>query len=224
MRLPFTSQQFFDLLAAYNAAFWPVVAVLWGVSVVAVVGRWSSRRPDDRWLSALLAVQWAWSAVAYHLVLFTRINPAAWLFAALFLLQAALFVRSGVIKGDLSFSSSRPGWTKVGWFLTVYALLYPAINAVEYGSVTEIPTFGLPCPTTIFTAGLLVSASSRSRSLTVIPILWSAVGGSAAFLLGVSADYALPVAGVALALFAWWKPDPSSASVVACRTAVSGGA
>jgi hypothetical protein len=35
------------------------------------------------------ASQAAWSAVAYHIMFFTRINPAAWLFAAIFLLQAA---------------------------------------------------------------------------------------------------------------------------------------
>src|SRR5688572_3985311 len=39
-------------------------------------------------LSALLAWHWAWSAVAYHMAFFTRINPAAWPFAALFLVFA----------------------------------------------------------------------------------------------------------------------------------------
>lgn len=33
-------------------------------------------------------------------------------------------------------------------------------------------------------------------------MIWSLVGGSAAFLLGVPADYALPIAGVALAIWA----------------------
>jgi Family of unknown function (DUF6064) len=72
---------------------------------------------------------------------------------------------------------------------------------VEHGSVLKIPTFGLPCPTTIFTAGLLLLAAPHSRTLAIVPIVWSVVGGSAAFLLGVSADYALPVAGAALAMF-----------------------
>jgi hypothetical protein len=37
-------------------------------------------------------------------------------------------------------------------------------------------------------------------ALAIVPIVWSAIGGSAASLLGVRADYALPVAGVALML------------------------
>lgn len=215
MRLPFSRDDFFNLFAAYNGALWPAVVVLWVASAVAGVWLSSSRRSHDRWISGLLAFHWAWSGLAYHVAFFTRINPAAWLFAAIFLLEAALFFWSGVMRGHLSFASSRTAWTPVGWLLMAYALLYPAINAVEHHSVLGIPTFGLPCPTTIFTAGLLLLAAPRSRILAIVPIIWSVIGGSAAFLLGVSADYALPVAGVALTMFELQKsqtlarvPDP----------------
>ena len=53
----------------------------------------------------------------------------------------------------------------------------------------------------IFTAGVLMLATPRSWRLSIIPVMWSVIGGSAASLLGVRADYALPIAGVALALF-----------------------
>jgi len=214
MRLPFSREEFFDLFAAYNAALWPAVVVLWVASVLAVVWVVSSQRSHGRWISGLLAVHWAWSAVAYHLVFFTRINPAAWLFAAIFLLQAGLLSWSGVIKGQLAFMTVRTAWTPIGWLLVVYALLYPAISAAEHGSILKIPTFGLPCPTTIFTAGLLLLGASTSGSLTIVPIIWAVVGGSAAFLLGVSADYALPVAGAALAVFALQKSQTSSMNAV----------
>lgn len=201
MQLPFSREEFFDLFAAYNSALWPAVVLLWVASALAGLWLLSSRRSHDRWISGLLALHWAWSAVAYHGVFFTRINPAAWLFAALFLLQAALIMWSGVIREKLSFESRGTAWRPIGLSLVAYALLYPAINAVEHGSVLRIPAFGVPCPTTIFTVGLLLLATSRSRTLAIIPIIWSAIGGSAAFLLGVSADYMLPVAGAVLAVF-----------------------
>lgn len=214
MGLPFSREEFFDLLAAYNSTLWPAVIALWAASVLTAVLLLSSRRSHNRWISGLLAVHWAWSAVAYHIVFFTRINPAAWLFAAIFLFQAALFFWSGVARRHLSFMPSRTAWTPIGWFLVAYALLYPAINAVEHGSVLKIPTFGLPCPTTIFTAGLLLLAAPHSKTLAIVPIVWSVIGGSAAFLFGVSADYALPVAGVALAAFELRKAQTRSANVV----------
>ena len=218
MRLPFSSEEFFDLFAAYNGALWPAVVALWVGSVLATVWLLSARCCHDRWISGLLAVHWVWSAVAYHVVFFTRINPAAWLFAAIFLLQAALFFWSGVARGQLSFMRSRTGWTPIGWFLAAYALLYPAINAVEHGSVLRIPTFGLPCPTTIFTAGLLLVAAPHARTLAIVPIVWSVIGGSAALLLGVSADYALPVAGAALAVFELQKSQTSCVGAKSATT------
>ena len=208
MRLPFTREQFFDLFAAYNGALWPAVVALWGASVLAVVWLLSSPRPRDRWLSGFLAAHWVWSAVAYHISFFARINPAAWLFAAMFVLQAALFFWLGVVRGQLLFTSRRTTWSPIAWTLVAYALLYPAINAMQHASVVRIPTFGLPCPTTILTGGLLLLAS-RLRILAIVPVIWSAIGGSAAFLLGVSADYALPLTGIALAVFELQQSETS---------------
>src|SRR5262245_2968704 len=116
MQLPFTRAEFFEVLAAYNSALWPAAAVLWGVSALTCVSL-SLRHSHDRWTSGLLAVQWVWSAFAYHIAFFTRINRAAWVFGALFLLQAALFVWYGLVKGKLSFASTRSAWTPVGWLL-----------------------------------------------------------------------------------------------------------
>ena len=125
MQLPFTKEQFFDLFAAYNVWLWPALIALWIVSVVVSVLLLSSRRPRGRWISALLTVHWTWSALAYHLAFFTRINLAAWVFAALFLGQAALFFWSGVVRGRLSFAPWRNAWAPMAWVLIAYSLVYP---------------------------------------------------------------------------------------------------
>jgi hypothetical protein len=200
VQLPFTRDQFLDVFAAYNATLWPGAVALWlGSAVMAALLLASRRRPTDRLVSGLLAFHWAWSAVAYHIVFFTRINTAAWLFGGLFLVQTGMFVWLGVVRGRLRFVPQHPAWMAIAWALVVYALVYPAINAVQHGTWLNIPTFGVPCPTTIFSAGLLILAVPRSWALAIIPIIWSVVGGSAAFSLGVRADYALPIAGLVLA-------------------------
>jgi len=201
MQLPFTREQFFDLFAAYNEALWPAAAALWIASTAIVALRLSARRPHDRWISALLVWHWLWSALAYQVAFFTRINPAAWLFAILFLGQAVLLFRLGVMQRRLSFAPWGSAWAPFAWGLIAYSLAYPAINAIDHLSLLRIPTFGLPCPTTIFTAGVLMLSTPRSWRLSTVPIIWSAIGGSAAFLLGVRADVALPIAGMALAIF-----------------------
>ncbi|HEY5550762.1 MAG TPA: DUF6064 family protein, partial [Opitutaceae bacterium] len=60
----------------------------------------------------------------------------------------------------------------------------------------------VPCPTTLFTAGVLLAvAAPVPRWLFVVPIAWSVVGGSAAVLLGMMPDLMLFVAGVCLAVY-----------------------
>ena len=63
--------------------------------------------------SAVSSAHWIWSALAYHAAFFTRINPAAWVFAALFLLLRAFFWR-GSCKDDRSPLAQRVGASGVG--------------------------------------------------------------------------------------------------------------
>ena len=90
---------------------------------------------------------------------FTHINPAAWLFAAMFLAQAALLFWSGIIRGQLSFTSARTPWTPIGWFLVAYALLYPGINVVEHGSVVNIPHIRSSVPDDDFHGGAALACA-----------------------------------------------------------------
>ena len=214
MQLPFTREQFFDLFVAYNEALWPAVVAMWIASTVVVALRLSARHQHDRWVSALLVGHWTWSALAYHVALFTRINPAAWLFAAIFLAQAVLLFRVGVVQRRLSFAPWGNAWAPFAWGLIGYSLAYPFINAIEHLSLLRIPTFGLPCPTTIFTAGVLMLATPRCWSLSVVPVIWAVIGGSATFLLGVYADVVLPIAGIVLAIFSLRRTTPEQLRAV----------
>jgi hypothetical protein len=200
--LPFTSDQFFDVFGAYNRLFWPFALGLWVYALVAVVLLGKSRTGGGRFISTLLAVLWAWAGLAYHALFFTSINPAAWLFAGLFLFQSAFFAWFGVLRDRLQFC--RAGGVRHGlaWMLLVYSLVYPLIVFAGGHTFPEAPSFGVPCPTTLLTIGFLFAATPPwPRAVAVIPVLWASVAGSAANLLGVGADLMLWVAGAALALY-----------------------
>jgi len=199
MQLPFSRDAFLGVFAAYNASWWPVALALWLATLLTFVFRLRERN-TAHWISGLLAVQWAWSGVAYHAALFSQINPAAWLFAGLFVIQAGLLIWYGLVQRRLNFSSGRSTSQLFGYGLIAYGLLYPVIALVGDHSYPRAPTFGVPCPTVIVTAGFLMLArDSIPPLLIIVPVLWAAIGGSAAFLLDVRADVALPVAGFALA-------------------------
>jgi Family of unknown function (DUF6064) len=202
MQLPFTHGQFLDVFAAYNHALWPFALLVWISSVLVIGISYRSKVPRHRWLSGLLAVHWAWSALAYHAAFFAAINPLAWLFAVLFLIQTGLFVWKGLVRSELRFSTGWSIWHLAGWSLLAYALAYPAFNWALGYRYPRIPTFGIPCPSMILTAGLLLMTTGKNRLLIIAPVLWSVIGGSAAFLLEIRADLPMIPAGVALVLYA----------------------
>lgn len=202
MRLPFSEAQFLDVFAAYNAALWPFVVVLWLATAAVLVLLLGQYPRASRLVAGLLALHWAWAAVAYHLVYFTRINPAARLFAGLFLLQAGLLFSFGVVRQRLTFGVERAARHALGSVLAAYSLLYPLLVAAAGHGYPRMPTFGVPCPTTLLTAGLLLMATPPlPRWITIIPILWCVVGASAAFVLGMRPDLMLAVAGLLLLLY-----------------------
>ena len=205
--LPFGAEQFFGVFAEYNRAIWPVQIVAYAFGGVAVAMALLSRL--HRLVAAALAAMWLWTGIGYHWIFFAVINPVAFGFGALFVLQAALLIWIGTVRGELAFR--RPACAMrlaLSLLLVGYAMvLYPLIGAWTGHRYPAAPAFGVtPCPVTIFSFGLLALAEARPlwRWLTLaVPVLWAIIGGSAAVLLGVQQDWMLPVAAV-LTLASTW--------------------
>ena len=197
MQLPFSETQFLDNFAAFNTALWPVLVALWVASLVLTV-QLVGGRPRSAALGILLIAHWLWAAGAYHAFFFSRINPAAWLFAALFTAQAVALSWYAT-RGGLTFVW-RWSWRHVGAAVFIlYALAYPALVQLSGHEPPRAPLFGVPCPTALLTAGLLLATEPPApRGLLIIPVVWSLLAGTAAVLLGVTPDLMLFVAATAL--------------------------
>jgi hypothetical protein len=74
----------------------------------------------------------------------------------------------------------------------------PRLNA---GALDHIyrrsPTLGLPCPTAVFTFGILIWADKPvSIPVLIVPFVWPLVGLTAALNLGIKEDTGLLIAGL----------------------------
>jgi hypothetical protein len=209
--LPFTVTQFFNVFDRYNLSVWPMQVVLIALAVAALVMVYVRGRATSAIVSAILAFLWTWMAVAYHFAQFSTINSAAYVFGILFLLQAVVFLWAGTFGSRLSFWQPSFGSHLAGWILIVYALVfYPILNGATGHAYWRSPTFGVPCPTTIFTFGVLwLARRPFPRYVLAVPIIWSVIGGSAAFILRVPQDLGLVAAGVAgvVQLFLMKRPE-----------------
>lgn len=195
--MPFTENEFLDVFAAFNAAFWPVLALL-AVAAAWFAGQIIGGHSVPRAARVFLAILWAWTGIAYHALYFATINPAAWIFAVAFVAQAVAFLWWARQRDTQSPDPARPCLTAI--LFLAFALLYPGLVVLSGHAWPRAPIFGVPCPVVIFTAGVLLAAGpSLPRGLFVIPILWALIGGSAAFLFDMTPDLMLFVAAAVLA-------------------------
>ena len=198
MTFPFTQEQFLTIFTQYNLAVFPLQIVFIILGIVALWFVVKKSPISDRIILLILIIFWFWMGIVYHILFFSSINPLAYAFGVLFIIEACLLIYLGIIKKQVEFSLTKDRYTLIGLIFIVYAMIiYPVIGMVAGHGYPRLPTFGLPCPTTIFTFGLfLMSDKKFPLPLLVIPLIWSMIGFFAALSLGITEDYMLLVAGV----------------------------
>lgn len=193
MRIPFSREQFAGVFTLYNESVWPLQWLLIALAVIVVMLAVHRTTGTARAAMVTLAAIWLWCGVVYHLGFFSRINPAAALFGTAFVVESALLLWFGLRPPAPAFSARGGLEAATGWVLIIYALVvYPTLGYLLDHRYPASPTFGLPCPTVIFTLGVLLwMVPSPSWLLLAIPLFWSLVGTTAAFQLGMFEDLGL---------------------------------
>jgi hypothetical protein len=201
--MPFDTRQFLDVFASYNGTVFPMQILLLIAALLAVRLSVNGDRASSKAAAGVLAFFWVWTGLVYHLLFFSEINGAAFAFGAFSILQGAIFLYSGVIRNKLTFHRRSGDRRVIGTMLIAYSLLiYPMAGMALGHTYPYSPTFGLPCPTTIFTFGLLLRSGRRVPFYVLpIPLMWSLIGSSAAYVLGVWEDIGLLFAAVIAAGF-----------------------
>ena len=209
MSLPFTLEQFKLVFHRYNLAIWPaqMLALLIGVLVLLPI----LRGKQKLWPSQLgLALMWLTVGFAYHYTYFRQINSLAAGFAGACIVQGLLLL---VARNAAKPQETLSTWKRVaGWAMVIYSMVvYPLIGLALGHAFPDNPTFGVtPCPTTMFTLGVLTICAGRlPRYLVVIPVIWSLIGTSAALNLGFWEDIALIPAAVVTAIIVTPRPTMS---------------
>jgi Family of unknown function (DUF6064) len=128
-----------------------------------------------------------------------------------------LFFAYGAVSDRLALRFER-GWRgALGLALIIYAaLVYEVVGHLSGHGWPRTPLFGVaPCPTVIFTFGvLLLSIRPVPVLLVAIPLVLAGISSTAAILLGVPEDLGLVVSGlIGAVLLPSWGFRPGCKSV-----------
>ena len=193
MKPPFSTEQFLGVFEAYNLSVWPLQILFYFFALVCLFMIFYRNKLTDAVVGGTLSFYWLWMGFVYHGLHFTGINKAAYIFGLFFILQGILLFYYSIYKKAFEFRFESDKFSITGLSIIGYGLIvYPLIGHFSGHGYPVGPTFGVPCPTTIFTFGIFVlSRKIVYTRLLVIPIIWSAIGLSAALSFGIIEDFGL---------------------------------
>jgi hypothetical protein len=198
MKLPFTVQQFLEVFKDYNLAVYPMQVIFYVFAATVIFLLFKKSAPAGKIINGILSFLWLWMGIVYHLLFFTAINKAAYVFGSTFIIQGLLFIYHGAVKNNLAYQFR---FDKYGWlgalFIFFSLVVYPLLGFLFGHLYPFSPTFGLPCPTTIFTFGILLFRDKKiPLVILLVPFVWSIIGFLAAVNLGIREDISLLIAGI----------------------------
>ena len=197
MDLSLNLEDLLSIFESYNRAIWPMQVLAYIAGLLAVYAAAKETRSSNNIASAILSFFWLWTGVVFCLFHWAPTYPAAYAFAVLLTTEGLMFAYHVVAPG-LSFRAGRNRFTYVGVLCVVYAMIgYPLIGWWLGHSYPRSLPFGLaPCPTTVFTLGLLMLTAERiPRYLMIIPAL-VAVAAIKPISAGIYEDVGLLIAGI----------------------------
>jgi hypothetical protein len=202
MEMPFSKEDFFRIFESYNNGVWPFQILLYVLAIIAVLLVFWKTKSSAFIIICILSVFWLWMGAVYHILFFSLINPAAYVFGVLFIAEAMLLFYSA-ISLNLEFNIRPAASAYAAVILILFALaIYPLLGYYLGHRYPYSPTFGLPCPTTIFTLAIFLLITGRiPLSLVIIPLLWAVIGSTAALKLDVYEDTGLLISAVVFLFF-----------------------
>jgi len=206
MFITFTIKEFLEMLASYNTTFWPMQLVAYALGVVALIFAIRSTSYSSKIISGILTFFWLWVGVVFNWIYFSKIFPMSVGSTILFVIEGIILAATGVFKKNLSFSAKANLYGVVGGLFMLYGMVgYPAIEYLLGRGYPQLLPFGLaPCPTTVFTLGMLLWSERLPKYIVAIPFLYS-LSGIIPICMGILEDIGLVVIGLIVTIMILYR-------------------
>ena len=197
----FTFSEFLDMMARYNNHYWLMLPINYSLCISAILFSLRKTTYSSRIVTSVLAVFWLWTGVIFNGLVFSEISSRAVIFAAVFVVESMLLVFYGFYKSELIFRVRADLIGAVGWTSILYGLLgYPLIASLLGRGYPQSLVVGLaPCPTVVFTLGILFWSERRlTKAILAIPLFYALAGGAMVSSKGVVEDLGMIIIAMAM--------------------------
>lgn len=198
-----TLERFLKYVSLYNQELYPAQFLMLGLGLIAVFLVFFRTKYSSRSIAAILAFFYGWIGIQFYMIYFQEFMPISYVFGILFLAQAFIFILEGTIKNRISFQFKADLYGLTGALLIFYGIIgYQALEYILDRGYPEILSFGMfPCPTLIFSLGILLWTGKKFPAYVLIfPLIQALSGFIPAFMIGIVEDIGLIISGL-LVLF-----------------------
>jgi hypothetical protein len=197
MNSSLTADQILSVFEAYNLEVWPMQAVAYLLGIVALFFAVKRTQGSSRIVSAILSFLWLWTGLVFCVFYFGPVFTGGYVMGILVIIQGVVLF-ADAMRPRVTFHCEASLYSVMGILFVAYAMIgYPLVGHFVGHDYPRTLPFGLvPCPTTVFTFGLLMLADVKvPKHLLVIPILFT-IAAVVPISLGILEDVGLLVAGV----------------------------
>ena len=194
-----TLERFLDYASRYNLDLYPAQYLMLGLGFIAILTVFFRTKHSSRFISAILAFFYGWIGIQFYIVYFKEFMPMPFFFATLFIAQALIFILEGTVRNRISFRFKADLYGLIGALLIFYGIFgYQALEYILGRGYPKILSFGMfPCPTVIFSLGILLWTGKKFPSyILIIPLIHALSGFIPAFMIGIIEDIGLIISGL----------------------------
>ena len=168
---------FWDHIAAYNVATWPVQAIMMAASVYLTYRVFTEPgSKTDAWMKAFLAFCFAWNCIVFFLI-FVRNPISMFTGVPLFIIVSILFVVDIFVK-KIHFKLPSGKWMRGFTFVWIaLTILYPLLGWPLGHTWPQVLLPLFPCPLTVFAIAMITAAVPNVDKKAFVALLpWALLG------------------------------------------------
>ena len=195
--LSFSLEEFLLVLESYNLDIWPLQIIAYVLILLVFFISLKPTKYSAKILSVILSLFWFFTGIVFCFIYWAPSHIFGYFFGICCTVQGLLFLYS-IFRSNATIGSPDKTHTLIGILFIAYAMIgYQVLGYYLDHIYPKFFAVGLvPCPTTIFTLGiLLIINKSIPIKYFVIPLLIS-LGGFLAAYNGIYEDIGLIIAGI----------------------------